>query len=109
MLPQPLVECEDRSVARLDDLLGSGFAIIGWDSPAFREAAHRLAPFTSPVRTIGLIRADEDFLGAGREGVIRVRDPSGFLDRFLDRLNADALVVRPDRFWSRIVRGFERP
>jgi len=107
MLPQPLVELSSRNTSRLDALLGTGFAIIGWDSPQFRKAASTHAPLAgAPARAVALTRVGDDFLGEGilPEGMVQARDPSGMLDAFFDRLKADALVVRPDRYWSRVIR-----
>ena len=104
LLPQPTVDRPDRSSCRLDELLGGGFAVIGWDSPALRAHARALAPVGAPLRVVALRRADEDFLAPdpGNE-VSQARDGSGALDAFLDALQADALVLRPDRYWCRVV------
>jgi len=108
LLPQPMVDRPDRSACRLDDLLGNGFAVIGWDSPAFRAHALALAPAGVPVQVVALCRAQDDFLDF-RTGhaFAQARDGSGALDMFLDALQADALVLRPDRFWRRVVPAGE--
>ncbi|CAN5550443.1 bifunctional 3-(3-hydroxy-phenyl)propionate/3-hydroxycinnamic acid hydroxylase [soil metagenome] len=113
MLPQPRVDRPDRSRCRLDELLGSGFAVIGWDSPAFRMRAHALAPPGVPVRVVALTPTHDDFLPARQaehtdladldSGVQQARDDSGAVDAFLHALHADALVLRPDRYWCRVV------
>ena len=104
LLPQPMVDLPDRSLCRLDDLLGTGFAVIGWDSPAFRARARSLAPPGVPLRVVALRRAREDFLSfAANAELAQARDGSGALDAFLDALQAEALVLRPDRYWSRVV------
>jgi 3-(3-hydroxy-phenyl)propionate hydroxylase len=104
LLPQPMVDCPDRSVCRLDELLGNGFAVLGWDSPAFRAHARAFAPAGVPVRVVALHRANEDFLSFdGDADVAQARDASGALEAFLDALRADALVLRPDRYWFRVV------
>ena len=102
MLPQPLVECPDRTTCRLDALLGEGFAVIGWDTPEFRKRAASLTPFNAPIRVVALTRTHEDFIDAAPEHILRARDPGGTLDAFLKDRNAEAIVVRPDRFWSRM-------
>ncbi len=106
MLPQTLMDLPDRSTCRLDELLGPGFAVIGHDSPALRQQAQAWAPPGVPLRVVALIPADHDFLAAPDTDpdVVLARDGSGALEALLHRLGADALVVRPDRYWSRIVR-----
>ncbi len=105
MLPQPLMDLPDRSRCLLDELLGTGFAVIGWDTPALRHAAAALVPAGAPWRAVVLRRASEDFIASETlpHNVALARDGSGALDEFLDRLGAQAIVVRPDRYWSRLV------
>jgi len=106
LLPQPWMETPDRSVQRLDDLMGSGFCVVGWDSPQFRARASTLAPAGVPLTVIALKRAHEDFIdAAGVPGLVQARDGGGELDAFLDSLDAQALVVRPDRYWSHVIRA----
>lgn len=53
---------------------------------------------------VALRRAHEDFIDAtASTTVIEARDGSAALDALLDRLDADALVVRPDRYWWRVI------
>lgn len=107
LLPQPLMDLADRSATRLDNLLGDGFAVVGWDSSELRAHARALAPAGAPVRVVALARMHEDFIAAAaaNDPVVCARDGSGVLDAFLDALGASALVVRPDRYWCRIVRA----
>jgi len=103
LLCQPLVEHRERGAIRLDALLGDGFAVIGYDSPAFRFAANRLLPAGMPGRSLALVRRDDDFLGANSNGIEIARDMSGELGALLDRCGAVAIVVRPDRYGYRLV------
>ncbi len=107
LLPQPLVEHRERGLIQLDDLLGDGFAVIGYDSPAFRAAACRLLPAGMPGRALALVRRDDDFLGVNSSGIEIARDVSGELAAVLDRCGAVAIVVRPDRYGYRLVDGIE--
>ncbi len=105
LLPQPEVEHRTRGLLRLDEVLGAGFAIIGHDSPAFRAQAGHLLPAGAPGRVVALLPAEDDFIGGEPEapGIEHVRDVSGTLTGLLDRYGAVAIVVRPDRYWSRLV------
>lgn len=105
LLPQPWVELPDRSVRRLDDLLGDGFAVLGWDEPKLRRHGAALAPAGAPVRVLALRRAHDDFLGSASASseVTCIRDDSAMLDALLDALGARAVLVRPDRYWCRVL------
>ena len=104
LLVQPQVELPDGRGVLLDTVLGEGFAVLGWDSPAFRAAAPQLLPPGVPGRIVALLRAEDDFLGAQPEApVLRVRDASGELGRALEACGAVAMVLRPDRYWARLI------
>jgi 3-(3-hydroxy-phenyl)propionate hydroxylase len=89
--------------------------VIGWDSPALRAHARRLLPPGMPGRVVALLRHEDDFVGprtgaAGTAGALPgdtaiegVRDATGELGRLLDAWGAVAVVVRPDRYWFRLV------
>ena len=111
MLPQPMMDLPDRSLRRLDELLGSGFAVLGRDSTELRLHARKLMPAGVPLCVVALIRPDEDFIAPALsdDEVVLARDGSGVLGALLEQLGADAIVVRPDRFWSRIVKVGQWP
>jgi 3-(3-hydroxy-phenyl)propionate hydroxylase len=108
LLPQPDVEHGTRGQVHLDEVLGNGFSIIGFDSPAFRANAARLLPagLTGSLagKVVALVRTEDDFIGdAPEQGIERVRDTTGELTRLLGKFGAVAMVVRPDRYWSRLI------
>jgi 3-(3-hydroxy-phenyl)propionate hydroxylase len=104
LIPQPEVELRGGRIERLDTVLGDGFAVLGWDGPAFRAAAQALLPAGAPGRAVALLRAEDDFLGnEPAAGVTRVRDITGELGNALDALGAVAIVIRPDRYWARLL------
>lgn len=104
LLPQPQVEHPELGRVALDTLLGEGFAVIGWDSPAFRALAHTWVPAGAPYRVIALIKRDDDFLPeSAAETPTRARDFTGILADLMDSDGAVALVVRPDRYVYRAV------
>jgi 3-(3-hydroxy-phenyl)propionate hydroxylase len=104
LLPQPLVEHRTRGLIRLDSLLGDAFAVIGWDTPAFRAGAARLLLPGMPGRVVALVRRDDDFLGDDiGPSIERARDGTGELGALLARHGAVAIVVRPDRYAYRLV------
>lgn len=104
LAPQPPVQHRERGTVLLDELLGPGFAVVGWDSPDFRAHAARLLPPGLPGRVVALVRRDDDFLGAPPpEGIAQARDATGELGALLDRCGAAALVLRPDRYTYRYV------
>lgn len=104
LCPQPWVEHPRDGRVRLDAVLGEGFSVLGWDSPSFRAEAARWSPAGAPVRVLGLVRRDDDFLGSGPASpAVRVRDTDGSLEALLDRLGARAVVLRPDRYTFRVL------
>ena len=105
LLPQPLVQHVARGVVPLDQLLGDGFSVLGWDTPAFRASAAKLLPPGVSGRLLALVRRDEDFLGGedAASTVERVRDATGELGEILNRHGAVAIVVRPDRYGFRLI------
>ena len=108
LLPQPLVQRRDGGMARLDELLGNDFAVIGYDTPAFQEAAARLLPHGMPGKVLALVRRDDDFLFGGSDTPVQsFRDVSGELGAILERCGAVAIVVRPDRYGYRMVNERE--
>ncbi|HSV82597.1 MAG TPA: bifunctional 3-(3-hydroxy-phenyl)propionate/3-hydroxycinnamic acid hydroxylase [Ramlibacter sp.] len=103
LLPQPLVQHRELGLVRLDEVLGNAFAVIGRDSPQFREHAARLLPPGVPGRVVAIVPCDEDFLGQRDAAIHTVRDATGELGALFDRYAAAAVVVRPDRYWYRLV------
>lgn len=103
LLPQPQVQHRDLGLVRLDAVLGSGFAVLGWDSPAFRAHAGKLLPTGTPGRIVAVVPCEDDFLAPGDPNVELIRDTSNELRNVLDRLQCVAIVVRPDRYWYRLV------
>ncbi|CAN5416974.1 bifunctional 3-(3-hydroxy-phenyl)propionate/3-hydroxycinnamic acid hydroxylase [soil metagenome] len=112
LLPQPIVEHSERGPVLLDEVLGNGFSVIGFDSPLFRANAARFMPRgvsgvlsgTLRGKVVAIVRTENDFIGAEPDaGIERIRDTNGDLTRLLDRHGAVVMVVRPDRYWSLIV------
>jgi len=95
LLPQPWVELRSGKRVRLDDVLGSGFALLRWASS---PAPAALADF--PVRDVQLLAQSDDFLleRARNPKVIVVRDCEGVLGPLLQSAGAEAMLLRPDRY-----------
>ncbi|WP_097200992.1 bifunctional 3-(3-hydroxy-phenyl)propionate/3-hydroxycinnamic acid hydroxylase [Variovorax sp. YR752] len=104
LIPQPDVELQTGEIVHLDSVLGEGFAVLGWDTPAFRAQAASLLPDGAPGRVVAMLRADEDFLPAPIDAaIVAVRDRGRELEKTLARHDAVAWVIRPDRYWSRLI------
>ena len=93
LLPQPRVEAFDGQRHWLDDIAGPGLALLQWaDAPA-------LPKLTLPGLTvIRLLRAEEDFLSSPSAAQMTVRDVQGVMQQVLDSAQAQAVLVRPDRY-----------
>jgi len=100
LLPQPFVQLPgSQALVRLDDLLGTDFAVVGFDTPTFRAAAHAALPGRACGNALGLVRRDDDFLAIDQvPGTRTIRDVGGELAALLDRHAAAAVVVRPDHY-----------
>lgn len=100
MFIQPMVETEQVRLAPLDDLLGSGFALLELDEPGMK--AMPLAGTRLPLRRIRVIRRDDRFVAtnssAVSNGATCVRDVTGAIERTLAGSGVRAVVLRPDRY-----------
>lgn len=103
LLTQPRVELPDGRHVLMDTVLGGDYAVLGWDSPAFRAAAARLLPPGAPGRVVGVLRQELDFIGTLPQDMALVRDVTGELAQWLDARGAVAVVIRPDRYWYALV------
>ncbi|MDY7225773.1 bifunctional 3-(3-hydroxy-phenyl)propionate/3-hydroxycinnamic acid hydroxylase [Hyalangium rubrum] len=101
-LPQPWVGLAGGSRVRLDEVLGSRFAVLVRDEVAepVRQSAEALAQELEGVclRVLPSERARE-----ARQG--DVVDVEGKLGEWFSRHQADAVVVRPDRYIYGAARG----
>jgi 3-(3-hydroxy-phenyl)propionate hydroxylase len=103
LLPQPAVQ-HGISEVMLDDVLGSGYAVIGWSEIDVRLAAEPFLRSGAQVALVQLVRREDDFVGGSKSpDVLLVRDVSGEIGHLLERLAAAAVVVRPDRYLHSIV------
>lgn len=90
-VPQPWVEHDGRRV-RLDEVLGSGFAVVVSTPPTWRirYLAERL-----DARLVHVISVEEAQRSSGR--TVAVIDVTGTFQRWLDSTGGEGVVVRPDR------------
>jgi 3-(3-hydroxy-phenyl)propionate hydroxylase len=101
MFIQPRVRTLDGSVARLDDVLGNRFAIIGWGSdptfglsPLARETWQRLGGCFVLAKPDTQLAFHDDV----SDGVIAVGDEQGRLKEWFSRVPESVVLLRPDRF-----------
>jgi len=101
MLVQPQVELHGGARALLDDVLGPGFAFVGWRGDMMPDHV----PSLPSLRRVQLVRRSDDFPSAlpAADEVI-VRDCDGILESALAEARADALLVRPDRYVLSCIR-----
>lgn len=113
LAPQPWVQQSSAKDVRLDEVLGSGFSVIGWDAAVVRDTALNAVPRGMCTGLVALVRSEDDFLGVHdsatvqdgdvASAVVRVRDATGELTALLERFDASALVLRPDRYVYSVV------
>lgn len=101
MFIQPKVLADDGEVRLLDDIIGDGFAIIGWGcDPSRGLNKEQLALWAALGTRFIQVLPDVQLKAAPEvsDGVIRVGDSSGRLKEWFGRTEASIAIVRPDRF-----------
>jgi 3-(3-hydroxy-phenyl)propionate hydroxylase len=97
LLPQPLIERRDGSRVPLDDVLGGGFAYIGWERDGAPDALHA-AGFVNPPALILLARRADTV-------ECPLRDADGVIESVLTDARAIGVILRPDRYVLAYVRA----
>lgn len=94
LMTQPLMALPNGQTLLLDDLLGTGYAVLQWaDAPELR------LPAGMQTRVVRVIRHADDFLLATTAAhALCVRDVQHELAAVLDSAQAQAVVLRPDRY-----------
>ena len=98
LLIQPQVELPGGQRVLLDEILGPGFACVAWlgtDEPGDAARLDALG-----CRRVQLIRQEDDFpwRAVEKDGVVVVRDCDASLAQVMDKAQASAMVIRPDRY-----------
>ncbi|CAN7500468.1 bifunctional 3-(3-hydroxy-phenyl)propionate/3-hydroxycinnamic acid hydroxylase [Polaromonas sp. LjRoot131] len=100
LLPQPQVELPGGAQAALDDLLGSGFALLSLadaEGSTVAAAQAALAAAGLDCRHIPVVAQSDDFLPhTGPDASLR--DCGGTLEAILRSAGAQAVLLRPDRY-----------
>ncbi|SFV03323.1 3-(3-hydroxy-phenyl)propionate hydroxylase [Polaromonas sp. YR568] len=99
LLPQPRVELPGGSQAALDDVLGSGFALLSLadaEDGGVAAALAVLAVAGLACRHIQLVAQSDDFLKPA--GAAAARDCGGTLEAIIRSAGAQAVLLRPDRY-----------
>ena len=94
LMVQPRVELPGGECVLLDNVLGHGFAFIGWNVPATLCKAFA----GMPVRVVLIIRKQQPFPQEVPPDSTVVRDCDGVLENVLHDVRAQALLLRPDRY-----------
>jgi 3-(3-hydroxy-phenyl)propionate hydroxylase len=100
LLPQPQVELPGGTQAALDDVLGSGFALLSLadaESSAVAAARAALASAGLDCRHIPVVAQSDDFLQRA-ETDTTLRDCGGTLEAIIRSAGAQAVLLRPDRY-----------
>jgi len=97
---QPEVELADGTRTLLDYVLGPDFSCLQWHGAAEAAALPASLPTELPMRTVTLVRCQDDFPppGSGHAGTMIVRDCEGLIERVMHASRATAVVLRPDRY-----------
>lgn len=108
LLPQPFVQLPGGQRVLLDDVAGSGFALLTLASVAGRAKAsntvlNSFAACGLPCRLISVVCQRDDFLhhlasATDRAPDAVLRDCDGVLENIFKTAGASALLLRPDRY-----------
>ena len=104
MLAQPDVLCSDGAVRPLDELLGTGFALVGIDVPGGVRAPRSPIWRTIDPTLIDLRLDDRDARPGNGEATV-IADLDGSLTTALGAYRGEYLLVRPDRFVLGVLPG----
>ena len=102
---QPRVELPSGARVLLDDVLGEGFACVGWDTapdePALSETLAGLR-----AKRLVILRGQQPFPQASppHAHLRTARDCDGVLENLLDGMHAHTLLLRPDRYVLAVLR-----
>ena len=101
LFPQPAVTITGRGTAKLDEALGTGFAVLAWgDDPArYMDASSRAFWRRIGARFLCAVPATQ--VDAARErlpGTEIVGDPTGRLKDWFGDAGRSVVFLRPDRF-----------
>ena len=105
MFVQPMVERRDGTRVLLDEVTGTGFAVLEW-LPQERLATAEgrgaaSAPLPLGALQVGLLHKDERFVGvrplSGPHAMI-VRDETGQIGRLFAEAGVRGVILRPDRY-----------
>lgn len=100
LLPQPNVELPGGAQAALDEVLGSGFALLSLadaDEGTVAAALAALAGAGLACRHVRVVAQSDDFLKPAAPGDT-VRDCGGTLEAIVRSAGAQAVLLRPDRY-----------
>jgi 3-(3-hydroxy-phenyl)propionate hydroxylase len=100
LLPQPRVELPGGAQAALDDVLGSGFALLSLadaEGSGVAAALAELAAAGLACRHIEVVAQSDDFLKRS-EADAALRDCGGTLEAIIRSAGAQAVLLRPDRY-----------
>lgn len=108
LVPQPKVTDLHGNTQLLDEYLGNGFAVIGWASQRYFDSIEELVPKNVPIKFLALLNEKNDCRHMKvPDQFILIRDDSGSIANLLEKLKAEALVIRPDRYSYQIVQPTE--
>jgi 3-(3-hydroxy-phenyl)propionate hydroxylase len=99
LLPQPRVELPGGAQAALDDVLGSGFALLSLadaEDSSVTAVLTALAATGLACRHIQVVSQSDDFLRLANQSTLR--DCGGTLEAIIRSAGAQAVLLRPDRY-----------
>lgn len=100
LLPQPWVELYHGERIRLDEVLGSGFAMLMLPGASLTGFGQLFERTGVPYRRVRIVPRIDDFIEPPEPGCndAVIRDDAGILEDIMRSAGADVMFVRPDRY-----------
>ncbi|MDO9277470.1 MAG: bifunctional 3-(3-hydroxy-phenyl)propionate/3-hydroxycinnamic acid hydroxylase [Polaromonas sp.] len=104
LLPQPMVEMPDGVHLPMDDVLGHGFSLLALKDADVSAVLSSFAAAGLSCLHVQVVSPSDDFIKREGQSLTRdvpdaiVRDHEGVLEKIIRSAEAQAVVLRPDRY-----------
>ena len=104
LLPQPMVEMPDGTHQAMDEVLGHGFSLLALGNADVSAVLSSFAAAGLACMHVQVVSQSDDFIKRGGQNHTLdspdavVRDHEGVLEKIIRSAEAQAVVLRPDRY-----------
>ena len=101
LLPQPMVEMPDGVHLAMDEVLGHGFSLLALKDADVSGVLSGFAAAGLSCLHVQVVSPSDDFIQRGGQSLTPdavIRDHEGVLEKIIRSAEAQAVVLRPDRY-----------